>query len=456
MSINDDLAKAWGPLRYHDQHARGWRSQKRFIVASAGRRSGKTEVLAKRKLIADSIVDVRWPNGRTVLGAPTQDQAKDIFWTDLKKMIPEALTLEVRDSYPQTIVLKTGYSIELRGLDKPSRVEGKPLDRIGITETDDLKGMWVLDDHVLPALGTTGRPGKGIFEGVPNGKVILWELRKRALRDPKNWDYLEWPSSEVLLEEEIEFWRRTLDPKSYDREFNASFANFEGRAYYPFQYDIHAAEHLQYDPNLPLIFCFDFNVSPGIAVICQEQNYFGVRPYIAPRITAVLGEVWIDSNSNTEIVCRKLLEDWGTHKGIVYAYGDATGGAAGSAKVSGSDWDLIGGKRGHLSKHFGSRFRMKVQKSNPSVKARVNAVNRRLSSGDVSTGNGLACMLIDPARAPHVAEDFDGVTLIEGGAFEIDKKKCERANLTHVSDALGYYIHDAFPIQESSVSVYRA
>ena len=39
--------------------------------------------------------------------------------------------------------------------------------------------------------------------------------------------------------------------------------------------------------------------------------------------------------------CKKLIADWENHKGRVVCYGDATGGAGGSAKVKGSDWDLI-------------------------------------------------------------------------------------------------------------------
>jgi hypothetical protein len=40
-------------------------------------------------------------------------------------------------------------------------------------------------------------------------------------------------------------------------------------------------------------------------------------------------------------VCRKIVEQWGHHQGLVMLYGDATGGAQGSARVQGSDWQLV-------------------------------------------------------------------------------------------------------------------
>jgi hypothetical protein len=94
-----------------------------------------------------------------------------------------------------------------------------------------------------------------------------------------------------------------------------------------------------YDPRHPLIICLDFNVAPGVAAIAQEMRLVTTapRPVVA---TCVIGEVWIENNSNTPAVCRKILTDWKDHQGRVEVYGDATGGARGTAQVSGSDWDL--------------------------------------------------------------------------------------------------------------------
>jgi hypothetical protein len=75
------------------------------------------------------------------------------------------------------------------------------------------------------------------------------------------------------------------------------------------------------------------------------------------------------------------------------------------------------------------------------VRDRLNAVNSRLRSS-----SGVVRLLVDPARAPNVVKDFEGVTLLKGGSGEIDKKGSEAKGLTHLTDAIGYYISEAHSI----------
>jgi hypothetical protein len=58
----------------------------------AGRRSGKTE-LAKRRLI-EHLFRKAWDGkrGKYFAAAPTQAQAKRIFWDDLKLLLPRKWT----------------------------------------------------------------------------------------------------------------------------------------------------------------------------------------------------------------------------------------------------------------------------------------------------------------------------------------------------------------------------
>jgi len=120
----------------------------------------------------------------------------------------------------------------------------------------------------------------------------------------------------------------------------------------------------------------------------------------------------------------------------VVCYGDATGGARGSAKVQGSDWDLI---KQELKPVFGERLSFRVKAGNPSERSRVNAVNSRFRSA-----SGEIKMMVDPVKAPNVVKDFEGVQLLKGGSGEIDKKATPA--LTHISDAVGYRVEHDFPI----------
>lgn len=290
---------------------------------------------------------------------------------------------------------------------------------------------------------------------MPEGRNHYYDLADYAQHsgDP-DWSFHTWFSSDILPPGEIAAAKRQLDALVFKQEYEASFVNFTGRAYYPFQALTHTspALHLRYDPDRTLGFCFDFNVDPGVAAVVQEMQLPGQFERNAQGIplldrpiwgTGVIGEVWIPTNSNTPAVCRKLIADWGHHRGRVVCYGDATGGARGSAKVQGSDWDLI---KSTLIAHFGDRLSFKVPAANPAERARVNAMNSRLSNtaGEIR-------MMVDGGRAPHVLRDLEGVTTLEGGSGELDKKKNKL--LTHISDALGYYVVREFPINNTQLEL---
>ncbi|MCH7680948.1 hypothetical protein IID10_16550, partial [candidate division KSB1 bacterium] len=206
--------------------------------------------------------------------------------------------------------------------------------------------------------------------------------------------------------EEIEAAKRDMDELTYLQEYEAAFINFEGRVYYPFDKELHASERLASDPKLDLYAMFDFNHAPGVCAIGQEQMYKGNNPQIANFITALIDEIWIARDSNTQRVCRQFCQKYANHTGRVIVDGDATGGAGGSAKVLGSDVDII---YNELSRVFGGRLQMNFPAANPMEQVRINAVNSRLKTAD-----GLVHMLFDPENCKNIIRDFEGVSFDPG------------------------------------------
>jgi hypothetical protein len=455
----------WTCMKLHAKQKAYWDSPHRFNVVPAGRRSGKTE-LAKRKLVRKALTTATPWAPAFFAAAPTRDQAKRIYWEDLK-----ALTRGLRTEKPSETELKitlvTGAAIWVLGLDKPERVEGSPWDGGILDEYGNTKPKaW--PTNVRPAL--SDRNGWCDLIGVPEGRNHYYDLDLEAiammeeLGAKSEWGHFHWTSGEVLplygRAAEVEAAKRDLDELTYDQEYNASFVNFSGRAYYTFDSRTHCKK-LAYNPLNTLDICFDFNVEPGVAVICQEQVMPGqyergtlsrdgrvvYNAQAAPLLdrpltgTGVIGEVHIPRNSNTPAVCRRIVKDWGAHKGRVVCYGDATGGARGTAQTDGSDWDLI---EKELRPTFKDRLSFKVKPANPAERARINAVNARLKSitGDIR-------LMVDPSKAPNLIKDLDGVTTLEGGSGEIDKKK--NPLLTHMTDALGYRVEYDFPVSGEGV-----
>lgn len=427
------LSPRWNALRPHAKHDAFMRSAVRFNIVPAGRRSGKTE-LAKRRLVQRALLGSDFDRPSYFYAAPTRDQAKRIAWEDLKRMVPaDAMTGPPSES-ELFIPLWHGGRLWVLGLDKPERIEGSPWDHGVLDEYGNMKAQaW--GANVRPAL--SDRRGTCDLIGVPEGRNHYYDLWLAAETDPE-WARFHWISAEILPPEEIAAAKRDLDPLTYQQEYEASFVNFAGRAYYAFTDANKEPVRGDYNPAQPLILCLDFNVAPGVAAVAQEQ-----RDAKGAARTGVIGEVWIPDNSNTVAVCRRLLTDWKAQTGRVEVYGDATGGARGSAQVQGSDWDLarkvLRDGDGADLKGFGNRVTFHVKSANPAERARVNAVNTRACTVD-----GTRRLFVDPKHAPHVVRDLEGVVVLEGGSGEIDKKK--HPQLTHISDALGYYIEHRFPV----------
>jgi hypothetical protein len=436
------------PLRYHPVQAKLWQSPCRFNIVYAGRRSGKTEICGKRKVAKLALLgnEGRFPNWRGFVSAPTRDQAKDIYWEDLKRLLPPELRAKPASESKLVLYVwnRNGTISELHviGMDRPERVEGRPWDHGELDEYGNMKPeTW--GAHVRPAL--SDRKGSCDFIGVPEGRNHYYDLTKDAeastLVQPNGhpvWGTWHWLSEEILDEDEIIQAKQDLDELTYEQEYCGSFVIFSGLAYYKFNSHVHVSNCKKYyDQHAPLIFCFDFNVAPGTASVLQEMTDWPIaqRPLVGHTITSQIGEVYIKRNSNTEKVCDKLIADWGDHKGLIYIYGDATGGAGGSAKVKGSDWDLVKQK---LFPQFGNRIVYKIRKSNPRERRRINAVNSRLMNmtGDIHYQVDASCV--------NTVKDFEGVKILEGSVGEIDKKSDPM--LSHLTDGIGYYIEREFPI----------
>lgn len=443
------MTSRWYALKSHPEQHNLVYSKARFRMACAGRRSGKTE-RAKRYLVAEAINFSKYSDGRFVALSPTCQQTDDIYWDDIKALIPDwALDgprfRAIRESFPKTVKLWNGSKIILYGMDKPHRVEGAPIDGAIADEFADWKpGSW--ERSLRPALSTPGRPGWCWFVGKPKGRNHFWELWNKANKDKTGrWSTHHWSAEDILDEEEIQSLRDDLDPLSYAQEVRADFVNFEGRAYYDFDRGLHAGDNLRYDPRDDLIFAFDFNRAPGVCAILQEMEYKGTQRNVADDITGCIGEVFIKQNSNTPRVCHKIIADWSKHRGKVLCYGDATGGIQKTQSTEGSDWDLI---EKILRPVFRDRMTIMVNRSNPPERIRVNSMNVRIKNT-----SGKVHFLVDPDKAPHVVDDFEGTCVIEGGAGEIDKDPKRFPTITHLSDGIGYYVHQKYPMAGANTIV---
>src|SRR6476620_4024554 len=114
-----------------------WLCTARFIIVAAGRRSLKTE-LSKRKLVRIACRTRKPWNARYAYCLPTDDQAREVAWGDLKALVPRDMVLKI-DEDGMTIYLINGNELHARGLNKAQRMEGHPWDGLVIDERADIK-----------------------------------------------------------------------------------------------------------------------------------------------------------------------------------------------------------------------------------------------------------------------------------------------------------------------------
>jgi len=399
-------------LKFVAQQKAFLKSGQRMNVAAAGRRSGKTMTgkLRGRK----RALTIPYENGRVIFAAPTHKQARRVFWKDVRRMFKPFTVGKPKDG-DMSLMLVNGVEVEVMGLDVPERAEGAPLDHIQLDEYANMRPeVWT--DHIRPMLAE--RNGTADLTGTPEGRNHYYELFIEALKD-EHWGAFTWTSEEILPPDEIERLKKDLDELTYQQEICASFVNFEGRAYYSFDIEKHV-KVTEYDPRAPIALCMDFNAKPGTSSVIQEHPVLG---------TMIIAEIFINRYSNTPEVCKYFLEKFRNHKGDVLLFGDPAGNQRKSSNVRGTDWDLV---RQELQPVFGSRLKWRVDKSPPSIRGSVNAVNARLSQGK---------MCVHPA-CEWMIKDLDGTERDETG--DIVKKQGDL--LTHLTDGVRYYIARTWPI----------
>lgn len=393
----------------------------RFPVVPAGRRSGKTERF-KRFVTKEAMKN---PGESYFAAAPTRDQAKKIFWNDLKLLSFSSNFPKKPSETELKIFFPNDSTLTVLGLDEPARFEGIPWTGGGIDEFGNLKdNAW--QENIMPALDTVDprrpdyRAWCWIF-GVPEGMNHYYNLADYAKtsNDPL-WKVFHWKSAEILPPDVIEAAKRILSLKQFKQEYEASFETATGRIYDDYGTDNYTTETIK--PHEQLLWYHDFNFTPmssGIGVK-RDNDVFLLDEIILTSAVA--------SQSALEFV-EKYKDHQNKH---VIIYGDPSG--------------RVGEKHGHVSdyieietvlKNNGWKYTRRVKPSTVSVKDGQNAVRAKIrnAAGDVS-------LFVNPEKAPYTHKSLSVGQLKKGSTFLE-----EDAEHQHIGTAVRYFIDYDFPIQ---------
>jgi hypothetical protein len=371
------LTDRWTPLKEHPIQALYFWHPCRFKVNPSGRRSGKTE-LAKRKGVLRLVQPNRSGGPRRILyGAPTHEQAKAIFWDDLKALVPKAWIRKINET-ALTIITKWGAFLRVMGLDRPQRVEGQIWDDIFIDEIADCRPR-CFELNIRPALSTLGREGNCDLLGVPDeigpNQVEyekLWEIGLQwPHADPEICSF-HWPSTDIIDPREIAAVKRTLDEFAFRQEYGGQFTRSGGKAVPMFDRTTHVSEFFaEYCPFLPIDWTLDFGTNPAASLICQSYRGY----------SWVLDEIVLQ-DSSTDVAARAFIERCqtrGYRLDRIRVFGDAAGRSPHS-NVGASDYEILERVFHNLNVEW-----LQLT-ANPLVKDTLNAVRGRIvnAAGEVA------------------------------------------------------------------------
>jgi len=394
----------------------------RFPIVPAGRRSGKTERF-KRFLAKAAMTN---PNEMYFAGAPTRDQAKRIFWKDLKLMTFSSSHKKPPSESELKIFMPNGSEIHVLGLDKPQRIEGVNWTGGGIDEIADIKSEAV-NENIMPALDTVDprRPEYRTwcwFLGVPDGLNHFYDMANLA-KSESNPEYklFHWKSSEILPLDIIESKKKSMSKRQYLQEYEASFETASGRIYEDYSEKNHTNEEIK--SHEQLLWHHDFNYTPlssGIAVKRDDDVYI---------LDEIILESAIAQNSAQEFIDR--YQDHENKRVIIY--GDPAG-KAGEKHGQQSSYTQIE----DLLQSSGWTFERRLTKAAPAIRDRQNAVRAKIlnANGDIS-------LFVNPQKAMYADKGLSTVQLKKGSTFLE-----EDGDYQHITTAIGYMIDYDYPIED--------
>ena len=416
---------AWENMLRHPEIRRLKRDFKsgkyKVYFVYAGRRSFKTET-AKR-LLVDYALHHR--NKNLLYCAPTERQASDIAWEDLKKMVPKLMIFEIKEAVYK-IILKNGTKITLYSLDEPSRIEGQLIHGIVVDEAAMMKeGTWF--KNISYAIGDR-EDSWAILISTPEGRHgEFFELWDKMIREPEhfeNFGSYHWHRGELLGETWMAKTKHQVDARSFEQEQLGMFVSGQGLAYNAFNREKHLNDSLLFNPHLPLDICCDFNVSVMPWPLLQNTL----------TMTQVLDEV-TGRDCSIEHMCRQLKErvagffrnDYFMAKNHqLRFFGDASGGYIRDPASHQAAWVMI--RDAFLD--WNAEF--KLIRKNPHPGDRVAFVNSRLMTADGTVRTQVS------SKAKELIADFESIS------YE-DITKGEKTRVgelrSHASDAFGYCIY---------------
>lgn len=340
----------------------------RFVMLRKGRRVGATRSKAN-SWIEKSLTD---SSEQKFLWVDTVQRNIDryyerFFWKPLRN-IPK--TLWEWNGQRKTLKIHNSL-IDFGSAERPENLEGFGYDDIFMNEAgiilqgDSGRKLW--EESLRPMLADTG--GRALFAGVPKGLrnnyfAHLWT----STQGRENWSHHTLTSydSPYVTEDEVRAMEQDMHPATARQEIYAEFVDYASTEMpWLFNFtDDHISEDAKFNPSLPVVASFDFNIDP--MVVTLHHCWFNGSGHH----WHTFDEITLPNGSVPGAVARLKQIFTGVQLSMIEVTGDATGEERDINRIDHiSSWAII-----QRDLHVSPK-RMKVPKSNPSVESNRELCN---------------------------------------------------------------------------------
>lgn len=420
------------PLNLNHPQAEFIKSTTPFSGFVGGYRSGKTYIGCVRLWM----LAAAHPGIKLGYFAPTYPQVRDIFYDTIEEVgnefshhagLPCTVDINKSEHTVKLIIGGTVYAtVKCRSMEHPGRIVGFDISHALIDEIDCMKkekadAAWkkivarmssVRDDYKINTVDFTTTP-EGFnwmydffvkqLRDKPEIKKFYSLIKASTLKNKKN-----------LPDDYIDKLYATYPPNLVDAYVNGDFVNLtSGGVYTCYDRKLNNTDRVV-KPNDHLHIGMDFNVGKMSAIVHVEDRVNGVK--ITSAVDELMGLL------DTPAMIKAIQERYPNHRITIYP--DASGQNRKSNNASETDLSQLR-----------KAFNVNALTKNPFVKDRVASVQ-----GMLCNANGDRRYFVNEVACPETCESLEQQVYNKQG--EPDKSH----DNDHPNDALGYYIHNQFPI----------
>ena len=256
-------------------------------------------------------------------------------------------------------------------------------------------------------------------------KGWIW---KRFVENPKeNFRLVIAPTSEnvYLPEHFVESLKTEYDPEYYRINVLGEFGNYSsGLVVKNFTKENYT--DLEYNRNMDLYLCCDFNVDPMCWEIAHkdEENFYFIDELVI-------------ENTCTQHCIEEFIRRYPNHKSQIIINGDASGDNR-STQSEYTNYAII---KKALHDHGYENIKFKLRNYNPPIMNRISAFNAR-----VKNSNGERHLFIDPRRCKWILYNIynlsfkEGTSIVDVPTHTQIKSNREAKFLEHPFDAVSYLV----------------